>query len=186
MPLQTLLSRVFFKRNTCLICTGIHNRCYPRNPSITPQELLVQLHLLPSTNLKNIYGAIDFCCEKNADVFSAQTSTALNLSTSKLKKETVCRAVQQLSQIQPLPTLFMRTMYRTMHRVPSVIQFMFDKLGDAIHRKGLYLSFLPSITYLRSSFFWGGWLAKERVFLLSDFVDHSYYYFRKTQLIPTQ
>jgi len=93
------------------------------NP-ITPEQLLIALHQLDTTKdnhvpLKKAIDAIQICLEKR-EVY---------------KQEVLAVVLQQLSDITPIPSLFVRTVIQAYGKFPKLVAFVITILSKLISKQ---------------------------------------------------
>lgn len=90
------------------------------NPSLSPSELLVALHSVESkSDVKAVMKAINICFgEKNI-----------------YTQEVLAVVIQQLMDISPLPTLFMRTVIQSLGMCPRLVGFVMNILSKLINKQ---------------------------------------------------
>ncbi|XP_047132295.1 symplekin isoform X1 [Hydra vulgaris] len=92
----------------------------PLNPPLSPAELLVALHTIESnSDVKAIMKAINICfCEKQI-----------------YTQEVLAVVIQQLMEISPIPTLFMRTVIQSFGMCPRLVGFVMNILSKLISKQ---------------------------------------------------
>ena len=90
------------------------------NPPLSPSELLVSLHTIESkSDVKAIMKAINICFGEK-EIYT---------------QEVLAVVIQQLMDVSPLPTLFMRTVIQSLGMCPRLVGFVMNILSKLINKQ---------------------------------------------------
>jgi len=105
---------------------GIHADSKTQHASpITPEELMVELHCM------EVSGAASKC-----DIKSVIRATSLCFAESEIySQDVLAKVINQLVEVNPLPTLLMRTVIQTLNLHPRLIGFVMNILARLIRKQ---------------------------------------------------
>lgn len=134
---------------------------HPFQPTpISPEELLVALHVADQDKkekvpLRKLVEAIQYCMEQKEYTQVGPNNVASGMLTLTLGNCASLQGIlaivlQQLIEVSPLPTLFMRTTIQTVTKYPKLTGFVMGLLGRLITKQvssSPFVSF-PSLAFL--------------------------------------